>query len=89
MRSLLFALLMMLAAAPAFGQALGTGIPMNQEKQVSPEEAAKRRATEEAYKNAIKQIPEGQKANDPWGNMRTVGTPNANPKGKAAAKKAN
>jgi hypothetical protein len=88
MRSLLFAFLLTFAAAPAFGQAMGTGIPLNQDKEVTPEQAAKRRATEEAYRSTIKNIPEA-KANDPWGNMRSVDTSTGNAKGKAAPKKSN
>lgn len=87
MRTLLLVGLLAFTATPALSQALGTGIPLNQEKEVSPEVAAKRRATEEAYRSTIKNIPEA-KASDPWGNMRSVDTPNAG-KGKASAKKTN
>jgi hypothetical protein len=90
MRTLLFVCLLTLAAAPAFAQGMGTGtaIPLNQEKKVSPEEEAKRRATEEAYKSTLKTIPEA-KANDPWGNMRSVEPSPGSPKAKSAPKKSN
>ena len=84
MRALLLAGLLAFTANPALSQSMGTGIPLNQEKEVSPEQAAKRRATEEAYRSTIKNIPEA-KANDPWGNMRSVDTSTPN-KGKAAKK---
>ena len=91
MRTLLLAGLVAFASTPALsqGMGMGTALPLNQEKQVDPETAAKRRATEEAYRSAIKGIPEA-KANDPWGNMRSVDTtmPGAG-KGKAAPKKTN
>jgi hypothetical protein len=49
MRTLLVAALLTAIATPAaHAQAMGTGIPLNQEKEVSPEVQAKRRATEEA-----------------------------------------
>jgi hypothetical protein len=86
MRTLLFVGLFAFIATPALSQGMGTAIPLNQEKQVDPDTAAKRRATEEAYRSTIRNIPE-VKANDPWGNMRSVdtSTPNAN-KGKAPKK---
>ena len=83
MRTLLLVACLAFAATPALSQAMGTGIPLNQDKEVTPEQAAKRRATEEAYRSTIKNIPEA-KANDPWGNMRSVDTPGT--KGKAAKK---
>jgi hypothetical protein len=76
MRTLLFAALLSIMTVPALAQALGTGIPLNQEKEVTPEQAAKRRATEEAYKSTIKSIPDA-KPNDPWGTMRSTDTGNA------------
>lgn len=71
MRTLLVAALFTVVAVPAHAQAFGTGIPLNQEKEVSPEVQAKRKATEEAYKSTIKGIPDA-KPNDPWGNMRST-----------------
>jgi len=89
MRTLIFTCLLTLAAAPAFGQPMGAGIPLNQEKEVSPEQAAKRRATEEAYRSTLKNMPDA-KPNDPWGNMRSVETPpGASAKAKSAPKKSN
>ena len=88
-RTLLLVGLLAFVATPALSQSMGTALPLNQEKQVDPETAAKRRATEEAYKSAIKGIPDA-KPNDPWGNMRSVdsSTPAAT-KGKTAPKKTN
>ena len=86
MRTLLFAALLSIIAVPALAQALGTGIPLNQEKEVTPEQAAKRRATEEAYKSTIKNIPEA-KPNDPWGNMRSTDTSTGNAAKAKPAKK--
>jgi hypothetical protein len=84
MRRLLVAALLTVIAAPAYSQALGTGIPLNQEREVSPEVRAKRQATEDAYKSTMKSIPDSKQAVDPWGNMR--GTDSA-PKAKSPAKK--
>jgi hypothetical protein len=87
MRILVLAAFMTIVAAPALGQPMGTAIPLHQEKEVTPEQAAKRRATEEAYRSTIKNIPDA-KPNDPWGNMRSVETGNA-AKAKPAPKKTN
>lgn len=84
MRTFLLAIMLTIIAVPALAQLPGaTGIPLNQSKPVSPEEQEKRRATEDAYKRTLKQIPDA-KPLDPWGNMRGNDTP-AN--GQAKAKK--
>lgn len=69
MRPFVLALIFAFIAAPAFAQPLGTGIPLNQEKEVTPEQREKRRKTEEAYRATIKNIPDAKPV-DPWGNMR-------------------
>ena len=84
MRRLLVAALLTVIAAPAYSQALGTGIPLNQEKEVSPEQRAKQQATEDAYKSTMKTIPNAKGPSDPWGNIR--GTDSA-PRAKSPAKK--
>ena len=85
---LILALLLTVCAAPAFAQqGLGTGIPLNQPKEVSPEQLEKRRQTEEAYKRTIRTIPDAKPV-DPWGNMRSVETPSA-ARSKAAPKSGN
>jgi hypothetical protein len=88
MRTLLLTLLLTLFAAPALAQALGTGIPLNQEKEVTPEQAEKRRKTEEAYRSTIKNIPDAKPV-DPWGNMRGGGSDSSGTGAKARSKKAN
>ena len=86
MRTLLVAALLMAVATPAaYAQAMGTGIPLNQEKEVSPEVREKRRATEEAYKSTIKNIPDARPV-DPWGNMRGTDTSGNAAKAKPAKK---
>jgi hypothetical protein len=81
MRPFVLALLLTFIAAPAFAQAMGTGIPLNQEKEVTPEQREKRRKTEEAYRATIRNIPDAKPV-DPWGNMRG-GTENS---GRGASK---
>jgi hypothetical protein len=47
---------------------------------LSPEEQEKRKATEDAYKSALKKIPEKKTSADPWGNIRQ--NPSTSPKTK-------
>jgi hypothetical protein len=88
MRTLLAAALLTVIAVPvAHAQPMGTGIPLNQEKEVSPEVRAKRKATEDAYKSTIKNIPDAKPV-DPWGNMRSPDASAGNAaKARPAAKK--
>ena len=87
MRTFVVALLLTFVAAPALAQALGTGIPLNQEKEVTPEQREKQRKTEEAYRSTIKSIPDAKPV-DPWGNMRGTDTSGTAAK-KSSAKKTN
>ena len=88
MRAFVLSLLLMFVASQAFAQMpAGTGIPLNQEKEVSPEQREKRRQTEEAYRATIKNIPDAKPV-DPWGNMRSTDTGTA-AKPKSTPKKMN
>jgi hypothetical protein len=87
MRAFILALLLTFIAAPAIAQGLGTGIPLNQEREVSPEQREKQRRTEEAYKSTIRTIPDAKPV-DPWGNMRSTDTQSTAAK-KPAPKKTN
>jgi hypothetical protein len=88
MRAFILSLLLMFAASQAHAQMpAGTGIPLNQEKEVTPEQRLKRQQTEDAYKAAIKNIPNAKPV-DPWGNMRSSDTDTA-AKTKGAPKKTN
>jgi hypothetical protein len=88
MRTLLVAALLTAIATPAaHAQMPGTGIPLNQEKEVSPEMREKRRATEDAYKSTMKGIPDAKPV-DPWGTMRSTDTSSGSAaKAKPAPKK--
>ena len=87
MRIFALALLVTFVAAPALAQGLGAGIPLNQEKEVTPEQREKQRKTEEAYRSTIKTIPDAKPV-DPWGNMRGSDSSSTIAK-KPAAKKTN
>ena len=85
MRYFLFVVLLLVFATPAAAQS-ATGIPLNQEKEVTPEQRAKRRATEEAYKNTIKGIPDAKPV-DPCGNVRGTDTPQSGTHAKTKTKR--
>ena len=46
------------------------GIPLNPRKAMTPEQIEKQRASDEAYKAAMKKIPDKASSTDPWGNIR-------------------
>jgi hypothetical protein len=59
---------------PAAAQMPMPGMKMNNAPKVkTPDELAKERAIDEAYKAANKKIPD-KVANDPWGNIRSAPT---------------
>jgi hypothetical protein len=46
------------------------GVPLNPKRPLTAEEAAKKKATDEAYQAAIKKIPDKKASADPWGTIR-------------------
>ncbi len=46
------------------------GIPLNPRRPSTPEEMARQKASDEAYKAAMKKIPDKASSTDPWGNIR-------------------
>jgi hypothetical protein len=52
------------------------GIPLNARKTMTKEEIEKQKASDEAYKAAMKKIPDKASSTDPWGNIRP-GAPTA------------
>jgi hypothetical protein len=73
-------------ATPALAQT-GMGIPLNEDaKTLTPEEAARKKAADDAYRASLKQIPDAKPSRDPWGNVRqdtSSGPQQAAPKAKA------
>ena len=60
----------------AFAQQLMPGLSLHPDKPpLTPEEQEKRKAVDDAYKAAIKKLPDKkQTADDPWGNIRSTTT---------------
>ena len=46
------------------------GSPLNPRRPSTPEETARQKASDEAYKAAMKKIPDKASSTDPWGNIR-------------------
>jgi len=54
----------------AHAQEMGKGKKHQQDTPKAAEDKAKKKATEEAYKNALKSIPTSNEKLDPWKTMR-------------------
>ena len=76
------AVMIALLAGPVYGQG---AVPRygEEDKTKSPQEIANEKASEQAYKNSLHNIPE-QTSTDPWGNVRSTNAPKDG--NKAAAK---
>jgi hypothetical protein len=64
-----------LMAGPAFSQPAPSsgstiGIPLNPEKQATPDDIERQKAAERAYNAAIQKIPDKKPSADPWGTIR-------------------
>jgi hypothetical protein len=71
MRAMLAVLVMVLLALPAYAQRMGGKDHRSKEDQSqSAEQKEKKRKDEEAYKRALKSIPDKPAPTDPWKNVR-------------------
>jgi hypothetical protein len=69
MRTVIAAIAVALLAVAAPGQVMAKGKKQQQDAPKA-EDQAKKKAAEEAYKNALKSIPESNEKSDPWKSMR-------------------
>jgi hypothetical protein len=60
-----------LAAGPAAAQVALSPFK-GQEKRLTPDELAKQKASDSAYRAAMDKIPEKKVTVDPWGNLRSA-----------------
>jgi len=72
------------AAAVALG--LATSVAYAKDFPPLPE-APPQKADEQAYRDAVKRIPEQKSSSDPWGSVRDAGAANNNQKKKTPAAK--
>ena len=71
MKRLLAALVIVLLALPAHAQRMGGKSKHSKDDQSqSTEQKEKKRKDEEAYKRALKSIPDKPAPTDPWNNVR-------------------
>jgi hypothetical protein len=64
------AALLVLSTAAAFAQ-LPLGMTLHdQPKELTPQERAKQKAIDDAYRAATRKIPDKRTATDPWGSVR-------------------
>jgi hypothetical protein len=66
--------IIVLSAGTASAQLPMPGIDLMKEKRpLDPEEAARRKAVDDAYKSTMEKLPDQKKSkNDPWGNIRST-----------------
>jgi hypothetical protein len=70
-RSILAGVAIALLTVPAVAQFPTPGLHLKDDpKTLTPEERAKQKAIDDAYRAATKKIPDQQVANDPWGGVR-------------------
>jgi len=63
--------IIVLSAGSAFAQ--GEGV-YRSPRPSNPEEEAKRKPVDDAYKALMEKIPDSKKSYDPWGNIRSKAT---------------
>ena len=66
--------IIVLSAGTASAQLPMPGIDLmkKESRPLDPEEEAKRKAVDDAYKSTMKKLPDQKKSNDPWGNIRST-----------------
>ena len=63
------------SVGPVSAQDFRPGINLHPDsRRLDPDEQAKRKAVDEAYKSTMEKIPDQKKSNDPWGNIRSTTT---------------
>lgn len=65
--------IIVLSAGTASAQLPMPGIDLLKESRpLDPEEQAKRKAVDDAYKSTMEKLPDQKKSSDPWGNIRST-----------------
>jgi hypothetical protein len=79
MRRLVAVLIVALMAGPAFAQIGGMNLlDVGNNRKKSQEDIDREQAADEAYKSAMKKVPDQKKAtNDPWADVRGTSQPPA------------
>ena len=68
--------IIILSAGTASAQLQMPGIDLGnlgkESRPLDPEQKAKRKAVDDAYKSTMEKLPDQKKSNDPWGNIRST-----------------
>ena len=73
--------LVVLLSGAAFAQQVKPGINLySDSRPLTPEEEAKRKAVDDAYRSTLQKLPEKKKSADPWDNMRSTTTSSPRPR---------
>jgi hypothetical protein len=66
--------IIVLSAGTASAQLPMPGIDLmkKESRPLDPEQQAKRKAVDDAYKSTMEKLPDQKKSNDPWGNIRST-----------------
>ncbi|HVI14749.1 MAG TPA: hypothetical protein VM822_17965 [Pseudolabrys sp.] len=68
--------IIILSAGTASAQLQMPGIDLGnlgkESRPLDPEQEAKRKAVDDAYKSTMEKLPDQKKSNDPWGNIRST-----------------
>ncbi|MGB8446945.1 MAG: hypothetical protein WCE32_21460, partial [Pseudolabrys sp.] len=63
--------IVMLLSGTAFAQSMRPGINLTPgNRPLSPEEQARQKAVDDAYRSAIEKLPDKKKSADPWNSIR-------------------
>ena len=80
------AALLALFAVPAYAQVPNINLIPSETKSRTPEEIEKDKATDKAYRESLRKIPNAKATADPWGNVRGADSPKAAVQAKPRAK---
>ena len=86
MRVICAAAMIAMLAGPAYAQGKTPKTPEEMMDAKTPEQIEKEQATDRAYKDSLKKIPDAKTPADPWGNARSTDAPKATAKTPAAKK---
>jgi hypothetical protein len=86
MKVLFAAAVIAMLAGPAWAQSSSPKTLEEMMNAKTPDQIEKERATDRAYKESLKKIPDAKAPADPWGNARSTNAPEATAKTPAAKK---
>jgi hypothetical protein len=82
------ATMILMLAAPAYAQSQASTMPTMEQMMdgKTPDQIEKEQATEKAYKESLKKIPDAKTSYDPWGSAHSGDAPKTVAKAPAAKK---